>query len=359
MEKSGKRKGGPSNGSHGGSQPKRSKGGSGNKWQTPSQREKLDSLRTLQVGDVGVWVTCQRGKERQARAEMARICDDYGKKLYNIDPPDEHAEAGNDDEEGGAEDDIEASIQRELEGMKPANRPKDPPFETVRSGLDCLFFLRTRPPVDPIELARQICLDAAKPAVVAVPKEGGDAGDDAGIRGGATAIGISRFVNRFTPVTVLGRATEKNLDELARQVLAEHFRLAGDDGDGDDDSKPENGDGSSESAPPPPPPSSYAIRPTFRAHNLLKRDDVIKKIASLVDVRHKVNLTSPDKVVLVDIYQTFCGMSVVPGDWESLKRYNIHELKMAAAGVKKDGAAEAKGDAYRKAKAESKGEGEL
>lgn len=87
---------------------------------------------------------------------------------------------------------------------------------------------------------------------------------------------------------------------------------------------------------------------------------MIKRVASLIDSRHKVDLTSPDRVILVDIYQTFCGMSVVPGDWEVLKRYNIHELKMAAAGASRKGAkgegeattggaAEAKGNAYRKA----------
>ncbi|KAH7029388.1 thump domain-containing protein [Microdochium trichocladiopsis] len=320
METSAKRKAGPSNGSQGG-QPKRSKGGSGNKWQTPNQREKLDSLKEsmLQVGDAGIWVTCQRGKERQARGEMARICEDYGKKLYNINPPEEAA-ADDDEENGGnAADDIEASIQRELEGMKPANRPKDPPFEMVRSGLDCLFFVRTRAPVEPIEFSRQVCLDAGRP----VPPKDNEEGAK------RSAIGFSRFVNRFTPVTVLGRASEKGLDEVARKVLAEHFELAA-EGAGDEAGGVSEGAGvSTDDAP------SYAIRPTFRAHNQMKRDDVIKKVASLIPPRHKVNLTTPDKVILVDIYQTFCGVSVVGGDWEALKRYNIHELKMSAAGAKK------------------------
>lgn len=58
-----------------------------------------------------------------------------------------------------------------------------------------------------------------------------------------------------------------------------------------------------------------------------------------------MNLGAPDNVILVDIYQaspqplhvlscagadrdtqTVCGMSVVPGDWDSLKRYNLTEL---------------------------------
>jgi len=31
-------------------------------------------------------------------------------------------------------------------------------------------------------------------------------------------------------------------------------------------------------------------------------------------------------VIVVDIYQTVCGMSVVGRDWEALKRFNLAEL---------------------------------
>lgn len=72
---------------------------------------------------------------------------------------------------------------------------------------------------------------------------------------------------------------------------------------------------------------------------------VINTIAGLInDDRHKVNLTTPDKVILVEIYQvsnnpeseyvplsltlvqTVCGISVVDGDWDELKRFNLTEL---------------------------------
>lgn len=75
-----------------------------------------------------------------------------------------------------------------------------------------------------------------------------------------------------------------------------------------------------------------------------------------------MNLGAPDKVILVDIYQvsslplplsiinntkcitaqTVCGFSVVPGDWDSLKRYNLTELyKQASTIVGGDGAGDA------------------
>lgn len=53
-------------------------GGSGGKWQTPHYKAKMDALkgRNIEVGDVGVWVTCMRGKERQAAAELVDLCND-------------------------------------------------------------------------------------------------------------------------------------------------------------------------------------------------------------------------------------------------------------------------------------------
>lgn len=74
---------------------------------------------------------------------------------------------------------------------------------------------------------------------------------------------------------------------------------------------------------------------------------MINTVAGLINNdRHKVNLTSPDKVILIDIYQvstevqspsmtpertsnspqSVCGMSVVDGGWDELKRYNLTEL---------------------------------
>jgi hypothetical protein len=79
----------------------------------------------------------------------------------------------------------------------------------------------------------------------------------------------------------------------------------------------------------------------------------------MIDVGHRVDLTQPDKTIIVEIYQvclpqhsslscldrspmiyrineysfayiiflqTVCGMSVVGGDWDKLKRFNLAEL---------------------------------
>ncbi|KAI1440113.1 hypothetical protein F5Y02DRAFT_363212 [Annulohypoxylon stygium] len=333
---------------------KKSKGGANGRWQTPHHKAKLEALRAkgLEAGDVGLSTTCVKGKERQALEELMDICEQYGATLYNIPIP-YTADPDLSDSEG----DIEASIQKEVQSLKPSssttststnpNPSSSSPFEPIRLDLDCLLFMRTHSPVDPVALAHRICVDAR---------------DDVG-KEKWTGRRRSRFLNRFTPVTASGKATEAGLVEVARKVLGEHFKLAeekveadGKDADGDGGEKEESeevggGDenekkegegkdgkmGEEEEKM-----YTYAIRPTFRAHNLLKRNDVITKVANMIDPRHKVNLTAPDKVILIDIYQSFCGMSVVDGDWDSLKRYNLHEIHMEALKAMKESAKEAK-----------------
>ncbi|CAJ2508739.1 Uu.00g137650.m01.CDS01 [Anthostomella pinea] len=309
MDTSAKRKHDASNGSRG-PPHKRSRGGGAGKWQTPHHKARIEAMkgRSLEVGDTGVWVTCVRHKEMQAIDEMVAIFHEYGDKLYGI-KSQESGEAVDEEEV----EDIESSIKNELEGMTPANKPKHAAFEPMRTNLDCLLFMKTREPVDPIHVVREICKDAAATT--------------------SKTQWRSRFINKFTPITYTGKATEKGVDEVAKRVLRDHFQLKGDEGD--------QAPGKEGAA------YSYAIRPSFRAHNTLKRTDVITQVAELIAPEHKVNLTTPDKVILIDIYQTFCGMSVVNGDWDAMKRYNLHELYLSAA-KSEDNPEEAKGEPLEK-----------
>ncbi|KAI0969125.1 hypothetical protein F4678DRAFT_441049 [Xylaria arbuscula] len=292
METNGKRKHDTSGAQ--GSSVKRSKGGNQGKWITPSHKAKLAAVqgRTLEVGDMGFWVTCQRHKEMRAADEMLSLCEDYGRKLFGV-----HTDAADEAADDQEPEDIEAAIEKEVAAMKSANKPSDSPFEILKMNVDCVLFVRTRAPVDPLVLVHDICKDAAA------------AKDKASWR--------SRFINKLTPIAYTGKATEKGLEDIAGKVLSDHFQLAEDETGKEDD----NGKHA----------YSYAIRPTLRAHSTLRRGEIIDKVASMISKRHKVDLQNPDKVIIIEIFQTFCGMSVVGDDWESMKRYNIHELYLAAA----------------------------
>ena len=127
----------------------------------------------------------------------------YAKLLYGITPPGE--DVGDvDDVEAN---DIEASIQSEIDGIKAAKpRAAGQAFTPIRpSTIDCVFFMKTRSPVEPTELVRRICKDA---------------------RGVLDSKGRkARYLNRLTPVTFMGKATEAGVGMVARQTLAQWFNL--------------------------------------------------------------------------------------------------------------------------------------
>lgn len=162
----------------------------------------------------------------------------YGALLYNIKSARDDAEKDADGE-GQQSEDIEASIQQELDCIK-ASKPAmaERPFTTVRPQVACLFFVKTRPPVEPVELVRRICEDAKAVS--------GPTGWKA------------RYLNRLNPVSLLGKATESGVEKVARQVLQPWFELRSEGEKAEDNAnqKPSSGEQSSEKQGP-----AYSARP--------------------------------------------------------------------------------------------------
>lgn len=272
-------------------------------------------------GETGIWVSCARGQEGKAAREVVAMFDEYAEILYGVKQPGEEDTADDDEEE-----DIEASVKRELDAMKATGKEAKAAgriFTPVKMNVACLLFIRTRPPVEPVEFVKRICQDA---------KSG-----EQRTR--------SRYVNRLVPMTAVGRATEQGLLDLARKVLGDVFDLSGkktgdDVTTGGTQEQPHPADTASSETkqaddgeaklggPGRPQSCSFAIRPSIRNNNTLKRDVIINGVAGLINnQRHKVDLEKPDKVIIVEVYQNACGMSVVDGDyWNELKRYNLTEL---------------------------------
>ncbi|KAK2064047.1 THUMP domain-containing protein [Colletotrichum caudatum] len=321
----------PSSGGGDAHPAKRSKGGKGaGAWQTPQHKAKVASLQdkgvTLGVGDKGIWVTFARGMDGKAISEFNLLCDEYGKTMYNISPPDEGVESDNEAE------DIEASIKKELEGISGGSKSKSKRnFKAIKAGIECVFFMKTRDPVDPVELCRRICQDASLCTDLKERK--------------------TKYINRLTPVTFVDKASENGVARVARKALAAHFELTMDPLPRVTGSEIKGGSVEAEvgtdytieqqvtRAEEPreaeKPAFTYAIRPSIRSNSSLDRDELISQIAKAVNPRHKVNLTNPDKVVLVDVFQSFCGISVIESsDWDGLKKLNVNELYKASPGAK-------------------------
>ncbi|KAK7414133.1 hypothetical protein QQX98_006995 [Neonectria punicea] len=303
--------------SKGGSSSKKSRGGNAGKWQTTHQKamhaERIELGTTLEVNDVGIWVTYARGMKGKAMREFKALCNQYGESLFGVKLPVDPSDEVNENDNG---QDIEASIHRELESLKESQKPKTRQvFTPITTRLECLFFMKTSQPIDPVKLIQQMCQDAK------------DCPDPMERK--------TKYINRLTPVQDMDKATETGIERVARTVLGQYFELKGESGDDVQDGADAQSGGAEAAA------CTYAIRHNIRNHTTFKSDAVIKKVAGLVSSKHKVNLGNPDKVILVEIFQTYCGVSVVDGkQWEDLKRYNLNELYKLASETKKEVPAE-------------------
>lgn len=75
----------------------------------------------------------------------------------------------------------------------------------VRSGIECVFFMRLRAPAQPTELVRRICADALACKDIMKRK--------------------CKYLNRMTPVTKIDKASEQGIQRVARSELAAWFDL--------------------------------------------------------------------------------------------------------------------------------------
>ncbi|KAI5790697.1 hypothetical protein DFH27DRAFT_486193 [Peziza echinospora] len=248
------------------------------------------TLTGIEAGTQGVFATCDRGKEARCVGELYSLFD---KAL------EEAAAKGGDGEEGeeGEEEeevDIETMMARELEGIrstgkrakgegKKAGGEKKKVFASVRLDAQCVVFFRTNSPISPSTFVHAICEDALETRTVQ-----------------------SRVTHRLTPIERTGKATLEGLEEVAAHVLKPYFH-SGQTG------------------------VKFAIRPSIRNHDVLKRDQIIQTIARCVGPSHKVDLKNYDVMILVEIYKNMCGMSVVT-DWEKLKRFNLAQIQETVLG---------------------------
>ncbi|KAF2862191.1 hypothetical protein K470DRAFT_16248 [Piedraia hortae CBS 480.64] len=231
---------------------------------------------TIQPGDSGIWATCNKGKEGKCVTELRELFNVYAEKLYPTAATQQTSAASQ--ELIADDEDIEQAIQREVAEIRKPSTPQL--FTHVHINMPCVVFFKTIAPVDPVSLVRQICEDVLE----------------------HRELKRTHFVMRLSPMTMIRRASTEGLEKVAREVLYTHFHQG------------------------PASPKKFAIRPTIRNHDTLTREEVIKQVASIVGPNHSVDLKYYDLLIIVEIYKNVCGMAVVDGSFERLKRYNVSEL---------------------------------
>ena len=329
-------------------------------WRTPKKDQQY-APPTIEPGDAGIWATCAMGKEGKSTVDLRDLFEEYANKLYGphvatsiIDTEhntyDDKSNTNIDDEV--ETEDIESSIASELASLKAPAFSKSKPvplFQAVKVDTQCVLFFKTRPPVEPVSFVQRICQDASE----------------------GVAMRSCRFVKRLTPMSRMGKATETGLAEVGEKVLGDGgMRRPGGQGRkvcsaflinygkvcrskkgkkctlfrgvGRIYASVRNrlrllglhlcepfvlgcvilANGFSR--------TKFAIRPTVRNNNVMKRDGVIKHIATAVGELEEgwtVDLKNPDALILVEIYRNMLGMSVVDRGYEKLKRFNLAEIK--------------------------------
>ncbi|KAJ6180685.1 hypothetical protein N7519_011146 [Penicillium mononematosum] len=229
---------------------------------------KQASRVAIESGDVGVFLTCDMGREGKCLSEAVDIFSQVIEGTENKEEEDEDTD----------DEDIEAQIRRELEGLQPS-KDKTRQFQPVQMDMPCVTFMRLDPSIDPVQLVHRLCSEAhAHPETKK-----------------------SRWIKRMHPVTSIRKTLSVDLTAFAKEILKPHFHSGG-------------------------PPKTYAIRPTVRGNSKLNRDIIIKTVADAVGPEHPVNLKNYDLMILVDVAQNVIGMSVVQGDYDKLKRFNLAEI---------------------------------
>lgn len=76
------------------------------------------------------------------------------------------------------------------------------------------------------------------------------------------------------------------------------------------------------------PPLAYKIAVKRRNNPTFDKDGLITHIASTIDRRHKVQFKQAEAVIVVEIFQSFCGMSVVRGgDYDTFAELNLRKTQ--------------------------------
>ncbi|RKP24630.1 hypothetical protein SYNPS1DRAFT_16893 [Syncephalis pseudoplumigaleata] len=259
----------------------------------PSQA-KRDAGRAAGFGiepnQAGFLITCTRGKEGRCVGEMYVLLNEYAEQLYPEASTD--GQPAGEEHGGDAALSVEDEIAQELASLQQAKEKQTRLFTSLATQTECVVFIRTRPPVEPVSMARTILQDFA-----------------------TTQQQRTRYTNRIVPITLTCRSQLDDIERMATTVLAPIFHTE------DAAEHPIKASGRRMG-------SMYgyfAIQPKIRNCDRVDRDELIKLIARVVGPHHKVDLTQPDRTIIVEVLKSICGMSVVE-NYNELKRFNVYAL---------------------------------
>ncbi|KAM6490557.1 hypothetical protein JOM56_013900 [Amanita muscaria] len=258
---------------------KRSYDGSENKTKKKKFRSDGTSIWTRpHVDGPGVWASCVRGKEKGAVGELYDVFESLASEMW---PEEEKSNDGSDSEDSSSQKNsrhlsLEEQIASEVSAIK---RPKrGTRFANCKTNTQCVVFISCKPPVDPVELVVRHIKNIQE-----------------------TGVTRTRFIHRLVPVSGSCTANPLQIQSLCCSIFEPFFAKHGDRK------------------------FTYKIEPRVRNHTTMDRMTIIQTVAQCIPEGHTVSLTEPEIFILVEVFKSTFGVSIVE-DYYALAKFNVTEL---------------------------------
>ncbi|KAF8440381.1 hypothetical protein L210DRAFT_3668938 [Boletus edulis BED1] len=237
-------------------------------------------VKRTSIDGPGVWASCVKGKEKQTVGELYDLFESLATELWPVEGEDEVG--GRHASEDGKEDvDFEALVAQELAAIK---RPRtEKRFVNCQTNTPCVVFISCRLPIDPVKLIVTHAENVRK-----------------------TGAAKTKYTHRLIPVAGSCVANLPEIHSLCRRVFASFFAEA-------------------EASTSTPQVHKYKIELRVRNHSTLTRMDIIQEIATCMPQNYVVDLNNPDVFVLVEVFKSVCGVSILR-DYYKLHKFNVMML---------------------------------
>lgn len=173
---------------------------------------------------------------------------------------------------------VDKLIEAELEELKDKSKRH---FNYLDTGCNGVIFVQMRKRDEdptPKEIAQRMITSAA-----------------------ATRKHMSRFILRVLPIEVTCYASEEEVSRAIKPLIAQYFPVEAET------------------------PYKFAVLCEARANSGLDKMKFINAIAKSVPEPHKVDLTNPERTIVVQIAKTVCCIGVVD-KYKELAKYNLRQL---------------------------------
>ncbi|OQR93618.1 hypothetical protein THRCLA_08400 [Thraustotheca clavata] len=234
-------------------------------WQPPAHKKR--NVASTAKGYAGILVTCDRIKERQVVKDVLNILNEAAEKYYP-----KYDEDNEEEEEGDSKTSAE-KLAEEIKGLK-----KDKGrFVALDTGVKGIIMIQI--------------VDRKIPVIALVDRIFEEVVD--------TKQFSSRFIQRLIPLENLCFPSVEDITTAVTPFIERHFKDTKD--------------------------LTFCVEVKKRNSGNIPSMDIINACVAVVGEQHKVDLTTPQVVILIEIFKNVCGVSVVT-NFHQFRKFNVRVI---------------------------------